>query len=463
MASVALERGAWRSRRCGLGPARRLRPASVSRPAASAHSSRAPSSRVQVAAAFGRGAPAGAPGRRVVAHRARRPRRRAADLAGAPAGHVAPRLRPGAAVAAVLARRPPGPGPPGGSRASRAGGRPWAGRPGSGRRRAAAGAPVRAAPTSRCSLGAMVAAVRSRDPAGRARSALRRRLRRGPGRPGCGAAPAVRPAPSPASRSRSGSRAASARRTPGPLALRGAVAVAPPAVRGTGRGCSAPPPEPPRATAYPPAPLRPLPLPGAAGRAGRAGPPDRAEGARRFGRGNSGASGDSRCRDQRGSRVADLAGRTGHRRRVHVTTVSGVYRAPTSAIANATHVLACSRDEAELAAMQRTSNAPRTTKSPRAEALRGSRHEKSRRRPTLPGGLPPSTIGAGGLNCRVRNGNGCFPAAMATGNRALGGLTDPFIRSGATPVAALPQPLSVPKRARARVGLQALGRLVPVG
>src|SRR5207244_13595142 len=40
----------------------------------------------------------------------------------------------------------------------------------------------------------------------------------------------------------------------------------------------------------------------------------------------------------------------------------------------------------------------------------------SRRRPTLPGGSPPSTIGAGGLNCRVRYGNGCFPAAMATGN-----------------------------------------------
>ena len=41
--------------------------------------------------------------------------------------------------------------------------------------------------------------------------------------------------------------------------------------------------------------------------------------------------------------------------------------------------------------------------------------EKTRRRPTLPGGLPPSTIGAGGLNCRVRNGNGCVPAAMVTG------------------------------------------------
>ena len=44
--------------------------------------------------------------------------------------------------------------------------------------------------------------------------------------------------------------------------------------------------------------------------------------------------------------------------------------------------------------------------------------EVFRRRPTLPGSLPPSTIGAGGLNCRVRNGNGCCPAAMVTGNRA---------------------------------------------
>src|SRR5437764_803678 len=39
-----------------------------------------------------------------------------------------------------------------------------------------------------------------------------------------------------------------------------------------------------------------------------------------------------------------------------------------------------------------------------------------RRRPTLPGGFPPSTIGAGGLNFRVRDGNGCDSAAMATGN-----------------------------------------------
>lgn len=37
-----------------------------------------------------------------------------------------------------------------------------------------------------------------------------------------------------------------------------------------------------------------------------------------------------------------------------------------------------------------------------------------RQRPSLPQGRPCSTIGAGRLNFRVRNGAGCFPAAMAT-------------------------------------------------
>ena len=46
----------------------------------------------------------------------------------------------------------------------------------------------------------------------------------------------------------------------------------------------------------------------------------------------------------------------------------------------------------------------------------GRVHAKIRRRPTLPGRLRPSTIGAGGLNCRVRDGNGCDPTAMTTGN-----------------------------------------------
>ena len=40
------------------------------------------------------------------------------------------------------------------------------------------------------------------------------------------------------------------------------------------------------------------------------------------------------------------------------------------------------------------------------------------RRPTLPGGYPPSTIGAGGLNCRVREGTGCTPTAGVTNHLA---------------------------------------------
>ena len=41
-------------------------------------------------------------------------------------------------------------------------------------------------------------------------------------------------------------------------------------------------------------------------------------------------------------------------------------------------------------------------------------HEKAWRRPTFPRGRPRSIIGAGGLNFRVRNGNGCGPSAIAT-------------------------------------------------
>jgi hypothetical protein len=52
-----------------------------------------------------------------------------------------------------------------------------------------------------------------------------------------------------------------------------------------------------------------------------------------------------------------------------------------------------------------------------APGVPGAPRAKSRRRPTLPGGLPPSTIGAGGLNFRVREGNGCVSTAMATGNQ----------------------------------------------
>ena len=73
-----------------------------------------------------------------------------------------------------------------------------------------------------------------------------------------------------------------------------------------------------------------------------------------------------------------------------------------------------------------------------------------RRRPTLPGGLPPSTIGAGSLNFRVRDGNGCDPAAMATEICCQGvARCAPSEHSRAS--------------TSIRFQIQALGRLVPVG
>lgn len=45
------------------------------------------------------------------------------------------------------------------------------------------------------------------------------------------------------------------------------------------------------------------------------------------------------------------------------------------------------------------------------------------RRPTLPGARAPSTIGAGGLNDRVRDGNEWVPSAMIT--RQLSGAVAP--------------------------------------
>jgi hypothetical protein len=43
------------------------------------------------------------------------------------------------------------------------------------------------------------------------------------------------------------------------------------------------------------------------------------------------------------------------------------------------------------------------------------RNFEFRQRPTLPEGLPSSTIGAEGLNFCVRNGYRCFPFAIVTG------------------------------------------------
>ena len=54
----------------------------------------------------------------------------------------------------------------------------------------------------------------------------------------------------------------------------------------------------------------------------------------------------------------------------------------------------------------------------------------SRQRPTLPRPDGRSTIGAEGLNCRVRNGNGCFPLARVTGKLEFKERSKPGSRAG---------------------------------
>jgi hypothetical protein len=71
-----------------------------------------------------------------------------------------------------------------------------------------------------------------------------------------------------------------------------------------------------------------------------------------------------------------------------------------------------------LAAVRCHGRLPRTATYPARGPRKGppgSRYKKTRQRPTLPLSCPSSTIGTSGLNFRVRNGNGCFPAVMVTG------------------------------------------------
>src|SRR5205807_8621197 len=78
-----------------------------------------------------------------------------------------------------------------------------------------------------------------------------------------------------------------------------------------------------------------------------------------------------------------------------------------------------------------------------------------RRRPTLPPRYQGSTIGAGGLNFRVRNGTGCFPSAMATETMARA--AKPAARRGC-------ELREEPRNAIASASKnQVLGLLVPVG
>src|SRR6266852_873950 len=57
-------------------------------------------------------------------------------------------------------------------------------------------------------------------------------------------------------------------------------------------------------------------------------------------------------------------------------------------------------------------------KKARRPSLSARAPELTRQRPTLPRRYQRSTIGPGGLNFRVRDGNGCGPSGIATGNRS---------------------------------------------
>src|SRR5215813_10745415 len=65
--------------------------------------------------------------------------------------------------------------------------------------------------------------------------------------------------------------------------------------------------------------------------------------------------------------------------------------------------------------MQVNSTCRERERESRSTPIRGERLSSKyvRRCPTLPQGLPCSTIGAERLNFRVRDGTGCFPFAMA--------------------------------------------------
>ena len=64
---------------------------------------------------------------------------------------------------------------------------------------------------------------------------------------------------------------------------------------------------------------------------------------------------------------------------------------------------------------------PHKSEDPSRLSAKGVR--RFRRRPTLPQGLPSSTIGAGGLNYCVRNGYRCDPSAITTETSVAPGRT----------------------------------------
>ena len=111
-------------------------------------------------------------------------------------------------------------------------------------------------------------------------------------------------------------------------------------------------------------------------------------------------------------------------------------------------------DQAYAVRAPRPERAGRNDERAAPKAARSSK--MSRRRPTLPPSRPGSTIGAGGLNFRVRDGTGCFPSAMATET------VSPDLPIGTSVEGASPR-AELGNCDSEREQSQVLGLLVPVG
>jgi hypothetical protein len=95
---------------------------------------------------------------------------------------------------------------------------------------------------------------------------------------------------------------------------------------------------------------------------------------------------------------------------------------------------------------------------------RAASKERFPRRPTLPQGPPCSTIGAGGLNFRVRNVAGCTPSAIATETHFSLVRETSKVPAGTSVRHTSVRPVpATPELHSERELRQALGLLVPVG
>ena len=101
----------------------------------------------------------------------------------------------------------------------------------------------------------------------------------------------------------------------------------------------------------------------------------------------------------------------------------------------------------------------RQAKKEAAPRFREGPRRYSRRRPTLPHGLPCSTIGAGGLNFSVRNGKRCFPSAIATGMLVPANAS----RRCAVKLSQLKRTTGSLNHLTSKSPIKPHGRLVPVG